>query len=412
MSIQLCLFDLDNTLLRTSDLEGFRGRENVNNTSREYTRGLLREYDRRDDRLLYTPEQLTDLQDEFPDMRWGVFTRAPRHYATTLLEEAYPDVEWDIVVAYEDVRNTKPHPDGIYVAAQKFGIKTGDQIVLVGDEKSDVVCAYRAGCWVFVDQTSWHPRVNEHWYALERVPDALFDGADELGALLAAPYLGVPELEYLITGERLEGRKRRIDKINHFFPRNIGGGHVPIHIMGRLFGEYEEIRYRRGWHALTDQLLAHKDANEFPGEWIEAIQRFVHLDTVANPDTVVTVVPFKPGRTPRLERLLDQFSAAYQPPRLFMGRRAPTVAFRSDVLAFRPGAVSSHGNHLDKDQRFANVGENLHVARPKDVQGKHVIVIDDVVTTGATLLWSHRYLREAGARSVSCLSLAQAIGAS
>ena len=145
MSIQLCLFDLDNTLLRTSDLEGFRGRENVNNTSREYTRGLLREYDRRDDRLLYTPEQLADLQDEFPDMRWGVFTRAPRHYAATLLEEAYPDVEWDIVVAFEDVQNTKPHPDGIYVAAKKFGITKGDQIVLVGDEKSDVVCAYRAG---------------------------------------------------------------------------------------------------------------------------------------------------------------------------------------------------------------------------------------------------------------------------
>ena len=120
MSIQLCLFDLDNTLLRTSDLEVFRGRENVNNTSREYTRGLLREYDRRGDRLLYTPEQLADLQDEFPDMRWGVFTRAPRHYATTLLEEAYPDVEWDIVVAYEDVRNTKPHPEGIEIAARRL----------------------------------------------------------------------------------------------------------------------------------------------------------------------------------------------------------------------------------------------------------------------------------------------------
>ena len=69
MSIQLCLFDLDNTLLRTGDLEGFRGRGNVNNTSREYTRALLREYDRRDDRLLYTPGQLAALQDEFPDMR-------------------------------------------------------------------------------------------------------------------------------------------------------------------------------------------------------------------------------------------------------------------------------------------------------------------------------------------------------
>ena len=411
MSIQLCLFDLDNTLLRTRDLEGFRGRENVNNTSREYTRGLLREYDRRDDRLLYTPEQLADLQDEFPDMRWGVFTRAPRHYAVTLLEEAYPDVEWDIVVAYEDVRNTKPHPEGIEIAARRLGIRRRDQVALVGDEKTDVVCAYRAGSWSFIDQTSWQPRINEHWYALERVPDALFEGAAELAALLAEPFLGVPELEYLITGERLEGRKRRIDKVNHFFPRNIGGGYVPIHIMGRLFSDYEDIRYRRGWHALTDQIIAHKDAETFPDEWIKAIQKFVHVDTIGKPDTLVTVVPYKPGRTPRLERLLDQFSRVYEPPRVSFVRN-PTVSFRSDVLAFRPGAMSSHGNHLDKDQRFANVGENLHVARAQEVQGKHVIVIDDVVTTGATLLWSHRYLREAGARSVSCLSLAQAIGAS
>ena len=129
MSIQLCLFDLDNTLLRTSDLEDFRGRDNVNNTGREYTRALLRTYDSRDDRLLYTPEQLADLRDEFHDILWGVFTRSPRHYATTLLKEAYPDVDWNIIVAFEDVKNTKPHPDGIYLAAKKCGIKRGDHIV-------------------------------------------------------------------------------------------------------------------------------------------------------------------------------------------------------------------------------------------------------------------------------------------
>ncbi len=411
MAIELCMFDLDNTLLRTSDLDGFRGGGNVGNTGAEYTRRLQAAFGVHGDRLLYTPGQLADLRAQFPRMRWGVFTRAPRHYTDTLLGQAYPDVRWDVTVAFEDVRNTKPFPDGIWLAAKQLGIKRADQIALVGDEKADVVCAYRAGCWVFIDQTSWHPRVSEHWWALERVPDALFEGANKLGPLLALPFLGVPELEYLVAGERLEGRQRRIDKINHFFPRNIGGDPVPIHVMGRLFGEYQDIRYRRVWHALTHQILDHKDASKFPEPWIEAIQRFVHVDTVAGRDVVVTVVPFKHGRTPRLERLLDQFAANYQPPRVFIGRKAPTVTFRSDVLAFRPGAVSSHSNHLNPDQRFANVGENLHVSRPQDILGKHVIVIDDVVTTGATLLWSHRYLMQAGARSVSCLSLAKAVGA-
>ncbi|WP_416057820.1 HAD-IA family hydrolase [Stenotrophomonas maltophilia] len=411
MSIRLCLFDLDNTLLRTDDLEVFRGRENVNRTSRDYTRALLREYRSRDDRLLYTPEQLEHLQEEFPRMCWGVFTRAPRHYASTLLDEAYPQMEWDILVAYEDVRNTKPNPEGIELAARRLGVRRRDQVVLVGDEKVDVVCAYRAGCWVFIDQATWQPRENVHWWALERVPDALFEGASELEDLLASPYLGVPELEYLINGERLLGRQRRIDRVNHFFPRSAGGGYVPIHVMGRLFGEHEEIRYRRETHVLTDQIIAHKDADEFPDEWIEAIQRFVRSDKHRNLDTVVTVVPFKPGRPPRLEGLLDQVASAYQARYLSADDAAPNVSFCADVLAFRVGAVSSHGNHLNAHERFANVGDNLHIRRPRKIQGKHVIVIDDVVTTGATLLWSHRYLREAGARSVSCLSLAQAVGA-
>ena len=411
MAINLCLFDLDNTLLRTSDLDGFRGRANVGNSSAQYSQQLLAAFDGQDGRALYTLEQLADLRRRLPEIRWGVFTRSPRHYATTLLNRAYPGLQWDVIVAFEDVRNTKPHPDGIWHAARQLGITRLDQIALIGDEKVDVVCAYRAGCWIFIDQSTWHPRINEHWWALERIPDALFEGADQLGPLLASPHLGVPELEYLIAGERIEGRQRRIDKINHFFPRNIGGGYVPIHVMGRLFGEYEDIRHRRRWHTLTDQIVAHKDANDFPAPWIDAIHRFLHVDSIGKHQVVVTVVPFKPGRTPRLERLLDQVAAGYQPPRVFMGQHAPAVSFLPDALAFRAGAVSSHGNHLNADQRFANVGQNLYVARPQDVQGKHVIVIDDVVTTGATLLWSHRYLIEAGARSVSCLSLAQAVGA-
>lgn len=411
MAIRLCLFDLDNTLLRTTDLEHFRGRENVNNTSREYTHRLVGEFENRDDRLLYTSAQLDHLRRRFPEIQWGVFTRSPRHYATTLLKQAYPNIEWGIIVAYEDVRQTKPYPDGVQLACHELGIARGHQVVLVGDEKSDVVCAYRAGCWVFIDQSTWYPRTSEHWYALERVPDALFEGANELELLLDSPCLGLPELEYQITGNQMDGRKPRIEKINHFFPRNIGGGYVPVHILGRLFGEYADISARRAWHALTDQILASKNSDSFPEEWIEAILRFLQQVTMTRPDTVVTVVPFKQGRTPRLERLLDQCARAYQPPRGRMGRNASDIAFHAGILAYRPVAVGHHGNHLNAEQRFANVADNLYVSQPQHIRGKHVIVIDDVVTTGASLLWSHRYLVEAGATSVSCLSLAKAIGA-
>ena len=414
MGIGLCLFDLDNTLLRTTDLEPFRGRDNVGVTSADYTRRLIDAAfgPRAPARHLYTQAQLTALRDQYPGVRWGVFTRSPRHYAATLLGNAYPAFQWDVVVGYEDVRNTKPHPDGVWVAGQATGMESTDQIVLVGDEKVDVVCAYRAGCWAFVDQTTWQPREREHWWALERLPDALFEGADELAPLLANPGLRLPELEYLIAGQQLEGRRRRVEKINHFFPRTMGGGYVPIHVMGRLFGEYEEIRPRRQWHALTDQILAHKDATDFPAAWVDAIGSFVKNEGGFSRNVVVTVIPFKPGRRPRLEALLGQVEAAHVPsPRRGSFIPPNDFEFVPDILAFRPGAVSSHGNHLNAQERFANVGDNLYVQRPDVVEGKHVIVIDDVVTTGASLLWAHRYLTQAGASRVSCLSLAQAIGA-
>jgi hypothetical protein len=80
VAIELCLFDLDNTLLRTSDLEELRG-GHVRDTSDAYTQRLVQAYGAQADRLVYSPPQLARLRAQFVDVRWGVFTRSPRHYA-------------------------------------------------------------------------------------------------------------------------------------------------------------------------------------------------------------------------------------------------------------------------------------------------------------------------------------------
>lgn len=411
MSIKLCLFDLDNTLLHTNDLEKFRGRNNLGVTSNDYTNELLNSAfgPGLPDRQIYKAEQLASLKNHFPNMLWGVFTRAPRHYAKTLLNHAYPNYTWNIIIGREDVTQTKPHPDGIWRALEATGIKWTNQIALIGDEINDVVCAYRSGCWSFIDQTTWSRPLNqEQWKTLERVPDALFTDCQKLKTIIENPYRHAPELERLIENETTDGQQLRIDKITHFFPKHYGLSGVTIHILGRLFGDHKELEHRRSWHSLTEQIHTHKNSDNFPEIWIKAIHSFIHKDSIYKKKVVVTVIPFKPDRKPRLEALLNQVEETYSSSK--NSTQKQTIEFFPDILEFQNGAISSHGNHLSRRERFENIGDNLFVKRQEEIRGKHVVIIDDVVTSGATLLWAHHYLLKSGANKVSCLALTKAIG--
>ena len=408
--IRLCLFDLDDTLLQTSDLDRYRGQENVGKTDLNFAyRGNLRmAYGDPAGRYIYTPEHHVELRAAYPEMKWGVFTRSPRLYAQTLLAHAYPGLTWDAIVAFEDVRHTKPHGDGIWAAIEQCDVKYVDEVALVGDDKIDVQAAYQGGCWSILDQSSWveRPWASQRYWAMEKLPDAVITRPSDLVKVLGHPKGFWPDLEYLSDSEaEMAGRVLRIDKINHFFPRP-DNAYVSIQCLGRLFGEYPELGPRRKWHALTAEIHAHKEAKKFPSAWVEAIRRAIRRAAIGR-DCVVTVIPFKPGRPPRLEALLDQVRASEEQSPIIGGM---VYQYERALLAFREGAVSSHGQHLNRDERFANVEQNLYVAQPERAKGKTVIVIDDVITTGATLLWAHRYLTRAGARSVSCISLAKAVG--
>jgi ComF family protein len=62
---------------------------------------------------------------------------------------------------------------------------------------------------------------------------------------------------------------------------------------------------------------------------------------------------------------------------------------------------------LNHDQRFANVAEAFSADR-RFVEGKSVLVVDDVTTSGATILDCTRALLQAGAREVFALTLGRA----
>jgi predicted amidophosphoribosyltransferase len=46
------------------------------------------------------------------------------------------------------------------------------------------------------------------------------------------------------------------------------------------------------------------------------------------------------------------------------------------------------------------------VKKPEEVKGKHIILADDLVTTGATVSEAARMLKDAGATDVVCICIA------
>jgi ComF family protein len=60
-----------------------------------------------------------------------------------------------------------------------------------------------------------------------------------------------------------------------------------------------------------------------------------------------------------------------------------------------------------RSERLAQAKGNYYVRKPKLVLKRNILLIDDVVTTGATLAATSRLLRKAGARRVDALVFAK-----
>ena len=82
-----------------------------------------------------------------------------------------------------------------------------------------------------------------------------------------------------------------------------------------------------------------------------------------------------------------------------------------EFLDYEPELISRvHGKKRQtqmrgRRERLANMKQEFFV-NSNAVSGRSVIVIDDITTTGATLIDAKRALKEAGARKVICIALA------
>ena len=76
--------------------------------------------------------------------RLGLVTTRDRHSTMRFLEAHGLVPYFDVVVAREDVRRLKPHPEPIFTAAQALDV-SAEQCVMVGDTLADIRAAHAAG---------------------------------------------------------------------------------------------------------------------------------------------------------------------------------------------------------------------------------------------------------------------------
>ena len=66
--------------------------------------------------------------------------------------------------------------------------------------------------------------------------------------------------------------------------------------------------------------------------------------------------------------------------------------------------------NLSAEQRRENVAGAFSVSHPERISGKRIILVDDVITTGATLKECAKVLKEAGAKRIVAATLVVAMG--
>jgi ComF family protein len=87
--------------------------------------------------------------------------------------------------------------------------------------------------------------------------------------------------------------------------------------------------------------------------------------------------------------------------------RAWQVPVHDDALVRRVATPSQ--TELDAPARRANVRNAFRLRRPELIAGRHVLLVDDILTTGATLSECARCLRAGGAATVGALTVARVV---
>jgi HAD superfamily hydrolase (TIGR01549 family) len=132
--IELVLFDLDETIVPTTTLLMAR-HSKVPRTLRD-----LGEYDG----IQPHPGIARAIADVAASRRVGLVTSSPTWYVDQLLGHHLPEIDFAVVVTYDDVENIKPHPEPLLLAVARAKARP-ETALYVGDDIADQQACAAAG---------------------------------------------------------------------------------------------------------------------------------------------------------------------------------------------------------------------------------------------------------------------------
>ncbi|MER3462834.1 MAG: hypothetical protein C4342_07645, partial [Armatimonadota bacterium] len=348
------IFDLDDTLVSTSHLKDIREKRLSSELEKvlphlEPYEGLL--------------PALHSLQGE---VSLSVVTRSPGWYARQILERCFPGIRWDAVVTYEDVEQHKPYPDALKLAMQTVGATEPSQVAYVGDNRDDLEAAYHAGV---------RP-VLATWGSTSGVPDrlppeAILNNPTALRHFPTSYILYLHALEAHLAAEEF-GREWK--ELDHVQPTEIFVSlptqvkQMRVGVLGRYFAKQGLTLALHDRHTLSQQIERKKNPGVFPIEdsWVYAIAAVLEHMRVKYGADLVTVIPAKAGRDPRLERLLDAYDKSSNHPFAKLDSASDLLAFSDDAQTVKWAA---------KSDRYEMVKKAIQAKNGQRVAGKRVVLL-------------------------------------
>jgi HAD superfamily hydrolase (TIGR01662 family) len=395
MALKNCvIFDLDNTLASTNKLKEIRETQNYDALTPELLSKIK----------LYRPvlALLKSLQRQ--GIAMGVVTNSGAKYVSTLLAHLEIKEFFAAVVTYSDVKaiGMKPSPAGIKMVLEKMDITPSTRVLYVGDASIDVEAAYNAGVTPIVP--TWASRES-----LSMAP-ALELSSKELGNYFQDPG------EYVLFAERCaDGNSEKFArKAVRFLPLDGQGNVVTMETemttfcLGRYYGQKSPVTATlHDGHVLSRSIASKNDMPvfEIPPYWFGMIDHVVRkgAEFVFDDKTkfdVVTVVPKKAGKDDRMERLLVGVKKH---------NGDNDIEFIADLFHYLPDAKSQ--KTLNRNERFLEANRSLQLTKgqARNIAGRRVLIIDDVITTGATMERARTLALAAGATSAIGVAIAKTV---